>query len=580
MKRTDKKTLIRVLRYIGRYKIYLIASILCALVYALLSLYIPILTGDAIDMAVGQGNVDFDGLFSLLLRFVICIAVIAPAQWIMSLCNNKIAFGVVRDLRMDAFRKLQRLPVSYIDTHPRGDTVSRIINDADRFSDGLILGFSQLFTGLVTIIGTIVFMFTISPIITLVVVLLTPVSLLCARFIANRTYSMFSEQSKDNGSLTACIDESIENQKLVRAYGYEDEIRDNFTAANERLRKSSLRAIFYSSLTNPVTRFVNSMVYAVSAGAGAILAIMSPAFTAGKLTGFLIYANQYTKPFNEISGVLAELQSAIAGADRIFELLDSGEVADNGEKSIDPDTVSGMVEFDNVSFSYNKETSLIEDLSFKATKGQRIAIVGPTGCGKTTLINLLMRFYDVDSGEIRIDGTPINEMKRDTLRSLFGMVLQDTWIKNGTVRENIAMGREGATDEEIIAAAKACHAHSFIKRLPKGYDTVIKDNDGSLSQGQRQLICITRIMIAPPPLLILDEATSSIDTRTELKISDAFGKLMKGRTSFIVAHRLRTIMDADMILVMNKGNVVERGTHKELLEKGGFYAKLYNSQFE
>ena len=578
MKKTDVKTLKRVMKYIGRYKIYLVISTLCALVYALLSLYIPILTGDAIDMAVGEGNVDFDGLSVLLVRFAICIAVIAPAQWIMSLCNNKIAFGVVRDLRMDAFKKLQKLPVSYIDTHPRGDTVSRMITDADRFSDGLILGFSQLFTGLVTIIGTIVFMFTISPIITLVVVILTPISLLCARFIANRTYSMFSEQSKDNGLLTACIDESIENQKLVRAYGYENEIKGNFAAANEKLRKSSLRAIFYSSLTNPVTRFVNSMVYAVSAGAGAILAITSPAFTAGKLTGFLIYANQYTKPFNEISGVLAELQSAIAGADRIFELLDSDEVKDDGDKTVD--TASGEVEFDNVCFSYNKTTSLIENLSFKATKGQRIAIVGPTGCGKTTLINLLMRFYDVDSGEIRIDGIPVNEMKRDTLRSLFGMVLQDTWIKNGTVRENIAMGREGATDEEIVAAAKACHAHSFIKRLPKGYDTVIKDNDGSLSQGQRQLICICRIMIAPPPLLILDEATSSIDTRTELKISDAFGKLMKGRTSFIVAHRLRTIMDADMILVMNKGNVVERGTHKELLEKGGFYAKLYNSQFD
>ena len=553
---------------------------LCALVYALLSLYIPILTGDAIDMTLGKNNVDFDGLKTLLLRFLLCIAISAPAQWLMALCNNKIAFGVVRDLRMSAFKKLQKLPVSYIDTHPRGDTVSRVINDADRFSDGLILGFSQLFTGVVTIVGTIIFMFTINWVITLAVILLTPLSLICARFIAKRTYSMFSEQSKDNGALTACIDESIENQKLVRAYGYEGEIRKNFTVANEKLRKSSLRAIFYSSLTNPVTRFVNSMVYAVSAGAGAILAIMSPTFTAGKLTGFLIYANQYTKPFNEISGVLAELQSAIAGADRIFELLDSKDVPETGDKETDTEKVEGVVEFDNVSFSYNKDNPLIDNLSFKATEGQRIAIVGPTGCGKTTLINLLMRFYDTDEGEIRIDGTPIKDMKRDSLRSLFGMVLQDTWIKNGTVRENIAMGREGATDEEIVAAAKACHAHSFIKRLPQGYDTVIKDNDGILSQGQRQLICICRVMIAPPPLLILDEATSSIDTRTELKISDAFGKLMKGRTSFIVAHRLRTIMDADMILVMNKGNVVERGTHKELLKKGGFYAKLYNSQFD
>ena len=579
-KKSNKKTLRRVMGYIGRYKFYLVISIFCALVYALLSLYIPILTGDAIDMTIGKDNVDFDGLKTLLLRFLLCIAISAPAQWVMALCNNKIAFGVVRDLRMSAFKKLQKLPVSYIDTHPRGDTVSRVINDADRFSDGLILGFSQLFTGVVTIIGTIIFMFTINWVITLAVILLTPLSLLCARFIANRTYSMFSEQSKDNGALTACIDESIENQKLVRAYGYESEIRKSFIEANEKLRKSSLRAIFYSSLTNPVTRFVNSMVYAVSAGAGAILAIMSPAFTAGKLTGFLIYANQYTKPFNEISGVLAELQSAIAGADRIFELLDSEDVPETGDKEIDTESVSGVVEFDNVSFSYNKDNPLIKDLSFKATEGQRIAIVGPTGCGKTTLINLLMRFYDTDEGEIRIDGTPIKDMKRNSLRSLFGMVLQDTWIKNGTVRENIAMGREGATDEEIIAAAKACHAHSFIKRLPEGYDTVIKDNDGSLSQGQRQLICICRVMIAPPPLLILDEATSSIDTRTELKISDAFSKLMTGRTSFIVAHRLRTIMDADMILVMNKGNVVERGTHKELLAKDGFYAKLYNSQFE
>ena len=579
-RKSDKKTLLRVMKYVGRYKIYLVGSILCALVYALLSLYIPILTGDAIDMAVGEGNVDFDGLSRLLVRFALCIAISAPAQWIMALCNNKLAFGVVRDLRMSAFRKLQRLPVSYIDTHPRGDTVSRIINDADRFSDGLILGFSQLFTGVVTIVGTIVFMFTINPLITLAVILLTPLSLLCARFIAKRTYSMFTEQSKDNGALTACIDESIENQKLVRAYGCEGEIRENFGKANEKLRQSSLRAIFYSSLTNPVTRFVNSMVYAVSAGAGAMLAIVNPAFTAGKLTGFLIYANQYTKPFNEISGVLAELQSAIAGADRIFELLDTDEIVDEGSREIDAGKIPGIVEFDRVSFSYDKDKPLIRDLSFRATEGQRIAIVGPTGCGKTTLINLLMRFYDTDEGEIRIDGTPINEMKRDELRSLFGMVLQDTWIKNGTVRENIAMGREGATDEEIIAAAKACHAHGFIKRLPDGYDTVIKDNDGSLSQGQRQLICICRVMIAPPPLLILDEATSSIDTRTELKISDAFSKLMKGRTSFIVAHRLRTIMDADMILVMNKGNVVERGTHRELLERGGFYAKLYNSQFD
>ena len=579
-KQNSKGTLKRVLKYARNYKFYIALSILCALAYALLALYIPILTGDAIDTALGEGNVDFETLKRLLLRFVICILISAPAQWLMAICNNKIAFGIVRDLRMSAFKKLQKLPVSYIDTHPRGDTVSRVINDADRFSDGLILGFSQLFTGVVTIVGTIIFMFSMNWIITLAVILLTPLSLLCARFIANRTYSMFSEQSKDNGALTACIDESIENQKLIRAYGYESEIRNNFSAANEKLRKSSLKAIFYSSLTNPVTRFVNSVVYAVSAGAGAILAISDPSFTAGMLSGFLIYANQYTKPFNEISGVLAELQSAFAGADRIFELLDIDEVPETGDKTVDVDAIKGEIEFDEVSFSYNKADPLIEDLSFKAEPGQRIAIVGPTGCGKTTLINLLMRFYDTDKGEIRIDGVPIKAMKRDSLRSLFGMVLQDTWIKNGTVRENITMGRVDASDEEVIAAAKACHAHSFIKRLPQGYDTVIKDNDGILSQGQRQLICICRVMIAPPPLLILDEATSSIDTRTELKISDAFSKLMKGRTSFIVAHRLRTIMDADIILVMNKGNVVESGDHKALLEKGGFYARLYNSQFD
>ena len=574
-----KSTLKRVLGYIGKYKISLAGSILSALASSLLSLYIPILTGSAIDTAVGKGNVDFDTLKMLLVRFLICIAIIAPLQWIMALCNNRIAFGVVRDLRMSAFRKLQRLPIEYIDNHPRGEIVSRIINDADRFSDGLVLGFSQLFTGVVTIIGTLVFMLTINPLIALAVILLTPLSLVCARLIANKTYSMFAHQSKDNGELTACIDESIENQKLVRAYGYEQSIAESFENANQKHRKSSLDAIFASSLTNPVTRFVNSVVYAVSAGAGAILAIYDPVFTAGKLSGFLIYANQYTKPFNEISGVLAELQGALAGADRIFELVDSDEVVEKGSDTISAEEISGEVEFDDVSFSYDKSRSLIEGLSFKAKAGQRIAIVGPTGCGKTTMINLLMRFYDADSGKILIDGRATDSLSTSALRSLFGMVLQETWIKQETVKENIAMGRPDATDEEIIAAAKACHAHSFIKRLPNGYDTVIKDNDGLLSQGQKQLICICRVMIAPPPLLILDEATSSIDTRTELKIRDAFSKLMQGRTSFIVAHRLRTVMDADLILVMKDGEVIERGTHKELLAQNGFYTKLYNSQF-
>ena len=578
--KAKKGTLSRVVKIVSKYRFSLVISILCAAASAILSLYIPILTGEAIDMALGKGNVNFDGLYSVLGRFLLCLALIVPAQWIMALCNNRIAFGVVKDLRMSAFKKLQSLPVSYLDSTPRGDTVSRIISDADKFSDGLILGFSQLFTGLITIFGTIIFMFTLNWMITLAVILLTPLSLVCASFIARRTYSMFSQQSKDNGALTACIDESVENQKLIRAYGYEGRTRNKFAETNENLRQSSLRAVFYSSLTNPVTRFVNSMVYAVTAGAGAILAIFDPAFTAGSLSSFLIYANQYTKPFNEISGVLTELQGALAGAARIFELLDTPSVEDRGERELKPEDAKGEIRFENVSFSYVKERPLITDLSFTAHPGQRIAIVGPTGCGKTTLINLLMRFYDTDSGSISIDGISIKDMPMKTLRSLCGMVLQDTWIKQGSVRDNIAMGHPDATDEEIIAAAKACHAHSFIKRLPNGYDTVISDRDGSLSQGQRQLICISRVMLDPPPVLILDEATSSIDTRTEQKISDAFSKLMKGRTSFIVAHRLQTIRNADMILVMRDGNVVERGDHRELLKKGGFYAELYNSQFK
>lgn len=575
-----KGTLKRVLRYVGKYRFSLVISVAFAALSAVLSLCIPIITGNAIDAAVGKGAVDFEMLRNALARFGLCLLFIVPSQWLMAVLNNRIAFGVVRDLRLAAFRKLQRLPISYIDSTPRGDTVSRIISDADRFSEGLVLGFSQLITGLISILGTIAFMFTLNWIITLVVVLLTPLSLICASFIARRTYSMFSRQTEDNGALTAVIDEAVENQKLIRAYGYESEMGAKFRESNERLRASSMKAIFYSSLTNPVTRFVNSMVYAVTAGVGALLAIADPTFTAGRLSGFLIYANQYTKPFNEISGVLTELQGAMAGAARIFELLDGSDVVDDGERELSADTVKGEVRFEGVSFSYDKERQLIKDLSFTASPGKRIAIVGPTGCGKTTLINLLMRFYNTDSGCISIDGVPISEMPMETLRSLFGMVLQDTWIKNGTVRENIAMGRPDATDEEIVAAAKACHAHSFIKRLRYGYDTVIGDGDGSLSQGQRQLICICRLMLRPTPLLILDEATSSIDTRTEMKISDAFGKLMKGRTCFIVAHRLQTIRSADMILVMKNGDVVERGNHKELLAKNGFYAELYNSQYK
>ena len=576
--KANKGTAIRVLRFVAKYRFSLAMSVICAALSSVLALYIPILTGNAIDVAAGKGEVDFGALYEILIRFGVCLAVIVPTQWIMALCNNRVAFSVVKDLRMAAFKKLQKLPVAYVDSTAKGDTVSRIISDADKFSDGLVLGFSQLFTGLITIIGTIIFMFSLSWIMTLVVVLLTPLSMFCAAFIASRTYSMFSEQSRDNGALTATIDETVENQKLIRAYGYESERRNEFSARNEKLRQSSLKAIFYSSLTNPVTRFVNSTVYAVTAGVGAILAISDPIFTAGCLSGFLIYANQYTKPFNEISGVITELQGALAGASRIFELLDEQDVVDEGKT--EPDNVKGEISFDRVSFSYDKERRLIKDLSFTARPGQRVAIVGPTGCGKTTLINLLMRFYDVDGGTISVDGVPINDMPRETLRSMCGMVLQDTWIKKGSVRDNIAFGCPGATDEEIIAAAKASHAHGFIKRLKNGYDTVIDDSDGSLSQGQRQLICICRLMLRTPPILILDEATSSIDTRTEIKIGDAFNRLMKGRTAFIVAHRLQTIRNADLILVMENGDVVERGTHSELLAERGKYWELYNSQFK
>ena len=578
--KAKKGTAVRVLRFVMKYRLLLAISVICAALSSVLALYIPILTGNAIDAAVGEGAVDFDSLYDILARFGICLAIIVPTQWIMALCNNRVAFSVVRDLRMAAFKKLQKLPIAYIDSTAKGDTVSRIISDADRFSDGLVLGFSQLFTGLITIVGTIIFMFSLNWIMTLVVVLLTPLSMFCAAFIAGRTYSMFSEQSRDNGALTATIDETLENQKLIRAYGYEDERRLEFEVRNEKLRASSLKAIFYSSLTNPVTRFVNSMVYAVTAGVGALLAISDPAFTAGCLSGFLIYANQYTKPFNEISGVVTELQGALAGASRIFELLDAENVVDDGTTVTEGDKVKGEIRFDRVDFSYDKERKLIKDLSFTALPGQRVAIVGPTGCGKTTLINLLMRFYDVDGGVISVDGVPINEMPRETLRAMCGMVLQDTWIKKGSVRDNIAFGCPDATDEEIVSAAKASHAHGFIKRLKNGYDTIIDDSDGSLSQGQRQLICICRLMLRTPPILILDEATSSIDTRTEMKISDAFNKLMKGRTAFIVAHRLQTIRNADMILVMKEGDVVERGTHDELLARRGAYWELYNSQFK
>lgn len=547
------------------------------------SLYIPIIIGDAIDLLVpadgaSSGGLKWDSIISLLLQAGIVAGITALLQWFMGIINNRIAFGVVRDIRNDAFDKISTLPLSYLDTKSTGDIVSRVISDADQFADGLLLGFSQLFTGIVTILGTLVFMLTLDPWITLAVVVLTPVSLLVAKFISSRTYSLFKQRSETLGEQTAFIDEIIGNQKTVKAFGREDESAEKFDEISERLEKCSLRATFFSSLTNPSTRFVNSLVYAAVGLLGALSAI-DGGISVGALSCFLSYANQYTKPFNEISGVVAELQNSFACAARIFELIDEPSESPDPENAAVLEDAKGIVNADNISFSYVPDKKLIENLSLDIKQGQKVAIVGPTGCGKTTFINLLMRFYDVTGGTIRIDGHNIREVTRDSLRASFGMVLQDTRLISGTVRENITMGKPDATDEEVISAAKASHAHSFIKRLPNGYDTVIGEDGGTLSQGQKQLLCITRIMLCLPPMLILDEATSSIDTRTEIKIQDAFTKLMNGRTSFIVAHRLSTVRDADIILVMNNGNIIEQGTHSELLAKGGFYATLYNSQF-
>ena len=577
--KAKKGTLKKVLHYVGRYKPHLAFSIILAAVSVAATLYIPVLAGRAIDNIVDERNVDFAALKPLLIGIGILAAVTALAQWIMNALNNKITFCVVRDIRNAAMRRIQILPLSYIDSHPAGETVSRIIADADQFADGLLMGFTQLFTGVITILGTIGFMLSINVKITLVVVLLTPLSLFVARFIARRTYSMFRAQSETRGEQTAFIEEKIGSQKVVKAFTREAKTLEEFDEINDRYAKRSLKAIFFSSITNPSTRFVNSVVYAAVGLTGALFAVKG-AISVGGLTCFLSYANQYTKPFNEISGVVAELQNALACAERLFELVEQPPQSPDKADAVTLTDAKGNVTMQNVAFSYVKDRELIKNLNLNVKAGSRIAIVGPTGCGKTTLINLLMRFYDVDSGVIAVDGIDINDITRSSLRRSYGMVLQDTWLKDGTVRENIAMGKPDATDEEIIAAAKASHAHSFIKRMPQGYDTVISDENSGLSQGQKQLLCIARVMLCLPPMLILDEATSSIDTRTEIKIQQAFSRMMQGRTSFVVAHRLSTIKNSDLILVMKDGSIIEQGTHAELMEQNGFYAALYNSRLD
>lgn len=579
----QKGTLKKVLKYVQRHGFFMVLSILFAAITVALTLYTPILIGDAIDLIVGKGQVDFAGITAILIKTGIIIGITALIQWLMNTINNRITYHVVRDIRNEAFRKIEILPLSYIDAHPYGDIVNRVIADADQFADGLLMGFTQLFTGIVTILGTLFFLFSISWKIAIVVVIVTPLSLFIARFIANRTYRMFRVQSETRGQQTAFIDEMIGNQKVVQAFSHEGEALEEFDRINDRLADCSLRATFYSSLTNPCTRFVNSVVYAGVALAGALICIATAGavnpFTIGQLSACLSYANQYTKPFNEISGVVTELQNALACASRLFELIEEEPQIPEPADAVELADVKGSVELNDVSFSYVPDRKLIEGLNLSVKPGQRIAIVGPTGCGKTTIINLLMRFYDVNSGSITVEGTDIRNATRNSLRSSYGMVLQETWLRSGTIRDNIVMGKPDATDEEIIAAAKASHAHSFIKRLPQGYDTVITEDGGSLSQGQKQLLCITRVMLCLPPMLILDEATSSIDTRTEIKIQDSFAKMMNGRTSFIVAHRLSTIREADVILVMKDGHIIEQGNHEELLAKNGFYANLYNSQF-
>lgn len=574
----NKQTLKRILKCIKKYSVLVVFSLICAAVSVVLTLYAPILMGNGVDKIVGAGNVDFDGLKAVLVKLVVVVAITAIAQWLMNIINNRITYKVVNDVRTMAFDKLSRLPLSYVDSHTHGDIVSRIIADVDQFSDGLLMGFTQLFTGVMTIVGTLVFMLSINRIITVVVVVITPVSLFAASFIAKKTYNMFKKQSEIKGELTSIVNEMVENQKVVTAFSMEDKVNDRFNQVNDRLNVAGLKATFFSSTTNPVTRFVNSLVYTGVGIIGAVMAIKGR-ITVGQLSSFLSYANQYTKPFNEISGVVTELQNAMASAARVFELIDEeAEIADKSDAVVLKD-VSGSVKLTDVDFSYDKSKELIKDLNLDVKPGARIAIVGPTGCGKSTVINLLMRFYDVDSGSIAVSGHDIKDVTRHSLRENYGMVLQETWLKSGTIKENIAYGRPDATDEEIIEAAKQSHAHSFIKRLPKGYDTMITEDGGNLSQGQKQLLCITRVMLDLPPMLILDEATSSIDTRTEIRIQRAFNKMMKGRTSFVVAHRLSTIKESDVILVMKDGHIIEQGNHETLLAMNGFYTNLYNSQF-
>lgn len=577
----NKQILNRVFSYVGRYKIHLAFSLLLAAVSVAGTLYVPVLLGNVIDFIVDKGNVDFDGMVPILVEVCVIVGVVALSQWIMNVLNNKITFGVVKDMRDKAFSKIEKLPVSYIDSHPSGEVVSRVIADVDQFADGLLMGFTQFFTGIITIIGTLIFMLSINFWITVVVVIVTPLSFVIASFVAKKTHKMFTLQSETRGEQTAFIDEMIGNAKTVDAYSHYDENLKTFDEINARLKEYSLKAVFFSSITNPATRFVNSIVYAAVALFGAFLAVKTEqqAITVGVLAAFLSYASQYTKPFNEISGVVTELQNAFACAGRLFELLEEKEVPPDKENAVELKTVDGKLELKNVCFSYVENKKLIDNFNLSVKPGQRVAIVGPTGCGKTTLINLLMRFYDVNSGNIIIDDNDYDNVKRKSLRQNFGMVLQDTWLKSGTIRDNIKMGAPNATDDEVIEAAKKAHSHSFIKRLPEGYDTLIGEDGGSLSQGQKQLLCITRLMLCKPPMLILDEATSSIDTRTEIKIQKAFAALMQGRTTFIVAHRLATIKEADVILVMNNGSIVEQGTHKELLALNGFYTNLYNSQF-
>ena len=576
--KTSSQTVKKVIIRIKKYWVFLILSIIMATITVASSLYVPILVGNAIDYIIGPSNVNFRLIAQILAEIGVVIGITALSQWIMNICNNKITYHVTRDIRDEAIEKIEHLPLKYIDGHSYGEIVSRVIADVDQFADGLLMGFTQFFSGVMTILGTLGFMLSINVKITLVVVLITPVSFFVASFIAKRTYKMFKLQSETRGEQTALIDEMIGGQKVVSAYCHEEEAVRQFDEINDRLQKYSLNAIFFSSITNPSTRFVNSLVYAGVAVTGAISAIYGR-LTVGQLSCFLSYANQYTKPFNEISGVVTELQNAIACASRVFELIEEEPEAAESSNAVNLENVDGRVDLNDVEFSYVPDKKLIEDFNLHVKKGQKIAIVGPTGCGKTTIINLLMRFYDVNSGSIDVSGVDIRELTRRSLRAGYGMVLQDTWLKSGTIRENIIMGRPDATDEEIIEAAKAAHSHGFIKRLPNGYDTVIGEDGGSLSQGQKQLLCITRVMLCHPPMLILDEATSSIDRRTEIKIQNAFNKLMEGRTSFIVAHRLSTIQSADVILVMKDGHIIEQGNHEELLAKNGFYKKLYESQF-